>query len=120
MILASTLLQPEPLFDINFGLLRSRPLFVIPLVEVIDFLKTLYPKKVSVFDSISQESFPLQHYIVCGNHRFSAGISLGIDEFYVHVLTAKSLIDGMSTMTAIILRELENTDNILETKPSQW
>ena len=112
MILASTLLQPEPLFDINFGLLRSRPLFVIPLVEVIDFLKTLYPKKVSVFDSISQESFPLQHYIVCGNHRFSAGISLGIDEFYVHVLTAKSLIDDMPTMIVIRYHQSQLTQSV--------
>ena len=69
--------QDLPVFDISMGLLRSKPLFVVLLKDVLHLLKMLYPTKVSRLSSD-----PSGHwYILCGNHRYTAGLELKIFQF---------------------------------------
>ena len=102
--------QALPVFDISMGLLRSRPLFVVLLEDVLHLLKMLYPTKVSRLPSD-----PSGHwYILCGNHRYTAGLELKISQFWVQRLVVNP--KTCAPMTGIILRKIEMSDNVIETK----
>ena len=77
--------QPPPLFTLDMGLLKSKPLFVIKLVDVLAFLHLLYPNKVFKLPKIMEGLW----YIVSGNHRFEAGIRLKIQKFWVRILVVQ-------------------------------
>ena len=108
--------QPPPLFTLDMGLLKSKPLFVIKLVDVLAFLHLLYPNKVFKLPKIMEGLW----YIVSGNHRFEAGIRLKIQKFWVRILVvqpgASWDLHPIPPMTAQILQFIEMSDNVIDTK----
>ena len=95
-------------------MLRLRPLLIVPLEDVHNFLQILYPSKVSLLPANREGIW----YIVNGNHRFTACCRLGIKFFYYQPISLQSLIRNvfLQKLTPQILRELEMADNIIESK----